>query len=70
MVIITAQLHSSKSEMRFGAGSNRAGNVSRFAMMRISDNGPGWKLDLTSSVGQPYHINNSSSSSENIDKIL
>ena len=32
----------------------------RFTMVRIPDNGPGWKLGLTSFVGQPFRKNNSS----------
>ena len=40
VVITTAQLHSTKLELRFCAGSNPA---RRFEMVRISDNGPGWK---------------------------
>ena len=40
--ITTAQLHSTKLELRFCAGSNPAA-CRRFAMVRISDNGPGWK---------------------------
>ena len=35
----------------------------RFTMVRISDNGPGWKYGKMPFVGQPYHKNNSSSSS-------
>ena len=35
----------------------------RFAMLRISDNGPFWKQGQTPFVSQPYHKNNSSSSS-------
>ena len=42
VVITIAQLHSTKPELRFCAGSNPARGVSRFAMVRISDNGPGW----------------------------
>ena len=38
-VIIIAQLHSTKSELRFCAGFNPACG----AMVRISGNGPGWK---------------------------
>ena len=46
VVITTAQLHSTKSEFRFYTGSNPACVVSacrRFAMVKISDNGPSWK---------------------------
>ena len=43
VVITTAQLHSTKPELRFSTGSNPAAACRRFAMMRISDNGPGWK---------------------------
>ena len=39
----TAQLHSSKPELQFCTGSNPACSMSEFAMVRISDNGPGWK---------------------------
>ena len=42
VVTTTAQLHSTKPELRFCAGSNPAA-CRRFAMVRISDNGPGWK---------------------------
>ena len=41
--ITTAQLHSTKPELRFCTGSNPACGCQRFAMVRISDNGPGWK---------------------------
>ena len=41
-VITTEQLHSTKSELRFCAGSNPAlAAFRRFAMARISCNGPG-----------------------------
>ena len=43
MVITTAHLHSTKPELRFCAGSNPARGVSEIVMVRISDNGPGWK---------------------------
>ena len=43
VVITTAQLHSTKPELRFCAGSNPARGMLRFAMVRISDSGPGWK---------------------------
>ena len=43
VVTTTAQLHSTMSELRFCAGSNPARGVPNFAMMRVSDNGPGWK---------------------------
>ena len=39
-------------------------------MVRISDNGPGWKKGQTPFVGQPYHKNNSSSSSSSRINIL
>ena len=41
VVIITGQLHSTKSELRrFCAGSNPACSVLEIAMVRTSDNGP------------------------------
>ena len=40
----TANFHSTKSEFRFCAGSNPTRGVSEIAMVRISDNDPGWKL--------------------------
>ena len=46
VVITTAQLHLTKPELRFCAGSNPACGVlacQRFTMVRISDNGPSWK---------------------------
>ena len=46
VIITTAQLHSTKPELRFCTGSNPACGVSpcrEFAMVRISDNGPSWK---------------------------
>ena len=43
VVITTAQLHSTKPELRFCAGSNLLAACRRFVMVRISDNGPGWK---------------------------
>ena len=43
VVITTAQLHSTKPELRFCAGSNPTRACWRFAMVRISDSGPGWK---------------------------
>ena len=43
VVITTAQLHSTKSELGFCVGSNLLAARQRFAMVRISDNGPGWK---------------------------
>ena len=36
----------------------------RFAMVRISGNGPGWKQNQTPFASQSYHKNNSSSSSK------
>ena len=42
-VITTAQLHSTKPECRFCAGSNPACGVSEICDGEISDNGPGWK---------------------------
>ena len=38
VVITTAQLRSRKPELRFCAAAYQ-----RFTMVRISDNGPGWK---------------------------
>ena len=55
MVITTAQLHSTKPELRFWAGLNPACGVSE-----IRD-GEDWKR-LTPSVGNLYHKNSSSSS--------
>ena len=43
VVMTTAQLHSTKPELRFCAGSNLLAACRRFEMVRISDNGPGWK---------------------------
>ena len=43
VVITTAELHSTKPELRFCAGSNTAHAVQRFAVVRIFDNGPSWK---------------------------
>ena len=43
VVITTAQLHSSKPEPTFCTSSNPARGCERFAKVRISDNGPGWK---------------------------
>ena len=43
MVITTAKRHSRKPELRLSAGSNPASDMSEFAMVRISDNDPGWK---------------------------
>ena len=43
VVITTAQLHSTKPELRFCTGLNPARACRRFAMVRISDNDPGWK---------------------------
>ena len=44
VAITAAQLHSTKPELRFCAGSNPAWATGwRFAMVRICDNGPGWK---------------------------
>ena len=40
MVVTTAQLHSTKPELKFCAGSVAC---QRFAMLRISDSGPSWK---------------------------
>ena len=41
--ITTAQLHSTKPEIRFCTGSNPVHGVSEFGDGRISDNGSGWK---------------------------
>ena len=41
VLITTAQLHLTNPELRFCACSNPA--CRRFAMVRISENGPGWK---------------------------
>ena len=43
--ITTAQLHSTKPELMFCGGSAQILHAAcrRFAMMRIFDNGPGWK---------------------------
>ena len=44
VVIITGTLHSSRPQLRIYAGLNPACSVCRrFAVMRISDNGPGCK---------------------------
>ena len=40
---LTAQLNSTKPELRFCAGSNPACGLSEIQMVKISDNGPGWK---------------------------
>ena len=42
VVVTTAQLHSTKPELRFCAGSNPARGVLEFQMVRNSDNSPGW----------------------------
>ena len=42
VVITTAQLHSTKPELRLCAETLLAA-CRRFAMVRISDYGPGWK---------------------------
>ena len=39
----TPQLHLTKPELRFCTGSNPAHSMSEIEMVRISDNGPGWK---------------------------
>ena len=43
LVITTAELHSTKPELRFCAGSNSARSVSEICGDEISHNGPGWK---------------------------
>ena len=43
VVIATVQLHSTKPELKFCAGSKPGPACQRFTMARISDNGPGWK---------------------------
>ena len=44
VVNTTTQLHSTKPELRFCAGSNPAYNLlDVFAIVRISENGPGLK---------------------------
>ena len=43
VVIIIAQVHSSKSELTFCPGLNPARGLWEIAIVRISDNGPGWK---------------------------
>ena len=43
VVITTTQLHSAKPELRLCAGSNLLTACRKFAMVRISDNGPCWK---------------------------
>ena len=43
VVITTAKLRLTMSELRLCAGSNPAAAFRRPAMMRISDNGPSWK---------------------------
>ena len=43
VVAITTTLHSTNPELRFCDGSNLYATCRRFAMMRISENGPGWK---------------------------
>ena len=43
VVITTAQLHSTKPELRFCTGSNPACGVSEIRDGEDSDNGPGWK---------------------------
>ena len=45
MVNTTAQLHSTKPELRFCARSNPACGCQRFAMVRISDSNSDWKCD-------------------------
>ena len=55
MVIFIAQLHSTKSELKFCAGQILLMACWRFMMVTISDNGPGWKYGLKPFVGQPYY---------------
>ena len=43
VVITNAKLRSTKPELSFCTGSNPARAVSEICMVRISDNGPGWK---------------------------
>ena len=43
VVITTGQFYTTKVELRFYAGSNTAGGMWRFSMVRISDSRPGWK---------------------------
>ena len=43
VVIITAQLHSSKPELSSAQVQTLLAACRRFAMVRISGNGPGWK---------------------------
>ena len=52
--IITIQLHSAKSELRFCADSNPFAACQIFATVRISDSGPAWKKSLTPFVNQPF----------------
>ena len=56
-VSTTAQLYSTKPELRFSAVSNPARGVSEIC--DGNGNGPGWKLGLTHFVGQPFCKNNS-----------
>ena len=55
VVITTVQLHSSKPELKFFAGSNLLAACQRFVIF------PGENKAKTPFVGQPYHKNNSSS---------
>ena len=57
VVATTAQLHLTKSKLRFCAGSNPARSMSK---IRDDEdlNDPGWKYGETSSAGQPYYKNN------------
>ena len=67
LVITTAQLHSTKPELRLRFSDlHPACRIS--AIVRISDNGPWWKQSKTPFVGQPYHKNNSSSPSTFFNK--
>ena len=43
VVITTAQLYSTKPELRFCTGSNPVRGCRGSTMVKISDNGPGWK---------------------------
>ena len=63
VVMNTAQLHLTKPQLRFCAGSNPACGLSE-----IGDGEDLWQwsrleIRLNALVGQPYHKNNSSSSS-------
>ena len=56
MSITTAQLHSTKLELRLCAGVNTLfAECQRFAMVRICDHGPCWKLSSVNNTTKIIH---------------